>query len=116
MDPLLVLVSAEHLLLGAEQCLQRCVYLAVFPTEGHSEVHVRSSLQGRPRQSTDSCLPCRVAVLDGGLPLWLTEGYKLDESPVSDDDLNAPLRAAQDPPEHLHYSARLQVSSAACLH
>lgn len=54
---------------------------------------------------------CRVAVLDGGLPLWINEGYQLDESPVSDENLNAPLTAAQHPPFKIQYSAHLQVSA-----
>ncbi|KAL3143454.1 hypothetical protein ABBQ38_002269 [Trebouxia sp. C0009 RCD-2024] len=50
----------------------------------------------------------KVAVLDGGLPLWVSEGHKLEETPVSDDDLNAPLRAAQHPPPQTTYRAHLQ--------
>ena len=51
----------------------------------------------------------RVAVLDGGLPLWLSEGYKLDETAVSDEDLEAATKAAQQPPSHAQYKAKLQV-------
>ena len=53
---------------------------------------------------------CRVAVLDGGLPLWLSEGYNLDEAPVSEEELAAGRRAAQQPPSHAaKYKAHLQV-------
>ena len=59
-------------------------------------------------------LVSRVAVLDGGLPGWLSEDYKLDETPVSDDDLNAPLKAAQQPPSDTRYKAHLQVCCMIC--
>lgn len=44
------------------------------------------------------------------MPLWMSEGYKLDETPVSDEDLEAALRAAQHPPSHAKYKAKLQVT------
>ena len=52
---------------------------------------------------------CRVAVLDGGLPLWIQEGYDMDSSSVADADDDAPLRAAQNPPAEAKYQAHLQV-------
>lgn len=57
---------------------------------------------------------CRVVVLDGGLPAWVSEGYKLDETPVSDDDTNASLKAAQQPPSDTRYKAHLQVCCMTC--
>ena len=48
-------------------------------------------------------------MLEGGLPLWVSEGYKLDEAPVSDEDLDSTMRAAQHPPSHVKYEAQLQV-------
>ena len=50
-----------------------------------------------------------MAVLDGGLPLWVSKGHQLEETPVSDEELDAPLRAAQHPPPQTHYRAYLQV-------
>jgi len=50
-------------------------------------------------------------VLEGGLPLWVSEGYKLEETSASDDELEAPLQAAQHPPTNVHYSAHLQAGS-----
>ena len=56
-------------------------------------------------------------MLDGGLPRWLSDGYKLDEAPVSDEDLDAAMRAAQHPPSHTQYKAKLQVQHMhACQH
>lgn len=52
---------------------------------------------------------CRVAVLDGGLPLWIQEGYDMDSSSVADADIDAPLHAAQQPPAEAKYQAHLQV-------
>lgn len=51
-----------------------------------------------------------MAVLDGGLPLWVSEGHKLDETAVSDEDLEAAMRAALHPPSHAKYKAKLQVT------
>lgn len=65
------------------------------------------------RQGAKKGLLCRVAVLEGGLPLWISAGYELDEAPASDHELEAPLSATQHPPPHLHYRARLQASSKA---
>lgn len=53
---------------------------------------------------------CRVAVLDGGLPTWQQEGYDVDSISVSDADVEAPLKAAQQPPSTVKYQARLQVT------
>ena len=56
-------------------------------------------------------------MLDGGLPLWVSEGYKLEATPASDDEIESPLQAAQRPPANVHYSAHLQVGfmpSSAC--
>ena len=50
-------------------------------------------------------------MLDGGLPLWVSEGYKLEESPALDGELEAPSQAAQHPPANVHYSAQLQAGS-----
>ncbi len=43
--------------------------------------------------------------------MWVSEGYKLEESPASDDELEGPLQAAQRPPANVHYSAHLQARS-----
>lgn len=49
-----------------------------------------------------------IAVLDGGLPAWLAAGYQTDESPVSEDQLEAAVKAARQPPAKLQYQAHLQ--------
>ncbi len=54
----------------------------------------------------------RVAVLDGGLPAWKAQGLPVDESPVTDDVLEAPAAAAANPPASTKYRAKLQVGSA----
>ena len=54
---------------------------------------------------------CSIAVLDGGLPAWLAAGYQTDESSVSEDQLEAAVKAARQPPAMLEYQAHLQVSS-----
>ena len=56
------------------------------------------------------CFVCRIAVLDGGLPAWLAEGYQMDETPVSHDQIEAAVNAARQPPAKPQYQAHLQVS------
>lgn len=41
--------------------------------------------------------------------MWVSEGHKLEETAVSDAELDAPLRASQHPPPHTKYVAHLQV-------
>ena len=46
--------------------------------------------------------------------MWVSEGHKLEETPVSDEELDAPLRAAHHPPKQMKYRAHLQVRHVPC--
>ena len=52
---------------------------------------------------------CRVAVLDGGFPAWTAEGFPIDTSPVSEEEVDAAASAARGPATSTSYPAKLRV-------